>query len=134
MTSTIKWAALLALTAVLLGAFAAHGLQSRLSASALQSFQTGVRYQMWHALALLILAALYGNKLIPGYRAIARLWLSGIILFSGSIYLLSTGRIWEADLSWLGPVTPLGGLLLIGGWAWLFVSMFRQKQTKIPQN
>jgi len=91
-------ATLLALSAVVLGALGAHALEGSLSAQALDSYKTAVRYQMWHALALLFL-----------------------ILFSGSIYLLSTQALWGDAPGWLGPLTPLGGGALIAGWAVLFV-------------
>jgi len=114
-------ATLLALSAVVLGALGAHALEGSLSAQALDSYKTAVRYQMWHALALLFLS-LCGNTL-PGLKLIFRFWLTGIILFSGSIYLLSTQALWGDAPGWLGPLTPLGGGALIAGWAVLFVGL-----------
>lgn len=97
---------------VVLGAFAAHVLEKQLTSDELSSFQTGVRYQIYHALALLILAVLPLNKT----SLLARLFIGGIVLFSGSIYLLTLDRLMGVDLSFLGWVTPIGGLALITAW------------------
>jgi uncharacterized membrane protein YgdD (TMEM256/DUF423 family) len=100
--------------AVALGAFAAHALRSRLSAELLVTFETGVRYQAYHALALLGV----GLWTRPGApRAVhwgGALLLAGIILFSGSLYALALSGVRA-----LGAITPLGGLALLGGWAFL---------------
>ncbi len=103
-----------ALLAVALGAFAAHGLKARLAPDLLAVFETGVRYQMYHALALLAAAWAVGKW--PGNLASAGGWLfvAGTLLFSGSLYALSLG-----GPRWLGPVTPLGGLAFLAGWACL---------------
>ena len=103
-----------ALVAVALGAFAAHGLKARLAPDLLAVFETGVRYQMYHALALLGAAWAVGKW--PGGAASAGGWLfvAGTLLFSGSLYALSLG-----GQRWLGPVTPLGGLAFLAGWACL---------------
>jgi uncharacterized membrane protein YgdD (TMEM256/DUF423 family) len=102
------------LLAVGLGAFGAHGLRGRLSAEELAIFETGVRYQMYHSLALLLVAVLVlrggaGSSPLAGWAFSA-----GILLFSGSLYLMAfTGA------RWLGPVTPLGGVAFLAGWAFL---------------
>jgi uncharacterized membrane protein YgdD (TMEM256/DUF423 family) len=102
--------ALLAGLGVALGAFGAHGLRTILDARALGWWQTAVEYQMWHALGLLAVAGLrVGRRGLP-----ALLLGTGTILFSGSLYLMAL-----TGLRWLGAVTPLGGLLLIAGWALL---------------
>ncbi len=119
MKKWISTAALLALTAVVLGALGAHALEEKLDPAQLESFKTGVRYQMWHALALLLLPALPLNK---GKNQIAWLWTLGILLFSGSIYLLSTRLLHGWPVAWLGPVTPVGGLLFMAGW--LLLALF----------
>jgi uncharacterized membrane protein YgdD (TMEM256/DUF423 family) len=103
-------AALLGALGVTLGALGAHGLQTRLSAEQLASWDTAVRYHVLHSVALLALALFAtasGRSIqLPGW-----LFTLGIVLFSGSIYLLVlTGQ------RWLGPLTPLGGLCLIAGW------------------
>ncbi|TFI56521.1 DUF423 domain-containing protein [Sphingomonas parva] len=102
--------ALLAGLGVALGAFGAHGLRDVLDARALGWWQTGVDYQMWHALALVALASLRGVRtgLPAGLLAV------GTIVFSGSLYLMAL-----TSARWLGAVTPVGGLLMIAGWALL---------------
>lgn len=102
--------AMLAGLGVALGAFGAHGLKSMLEPQALGWWQTAVQYQMWHALALLAMAALRDVRTgLP-----AGLMGAGVLLFSGSLYAMAlTGA------RWLGAVTPLGGLLLIAGWCLL---------------
>lgn len=96
---------------VALGAFAAHGLKSRLSAEMLQIFEVGVRYQMYHALALL--AAAWASSRWPGMSVTAAGWLflAGTVIFSGSLYLLSV-----TGLRWLGAITPIGGVAFLLGW------------------
>ncbi len=116
--------------AVIFGAFGAHALKEHLSPEQLTSFETGVRYQFYHAFALLILAQLMykrKNKLI---HYAGWLFISGTALFSGSIYLLALRDIVGFSAGWLGPVTPIGGTLLIIGWALLFVSSFKDNEFK----
>jgi uncharacterized membrane protein YgdD (TMEM256/DUF423 family) len=101
-----------AFIAVALGAFGAHGLRGRLVPDMLSVFEIGVRYQMYHALALLGLAGVAAR--LPGGAVAAAGWLfvAGTVLFSGSLYALSlTGQ------RWLGAVTPLGGAAFLAGWA-----------------
>jgi uncharacterized membrane protein YgdD (TMEM256/DUF423 family) len=99
--------------AVIAGAFAAHGLKARLSPDALSIFETGARYHMYHALAMALAA------LIPERRA-AIAFLAGICLFSGSLYLLAL-----SGMSFLGAVTPFGGLCFIAGWGLLAWRAFK---------
>ena len=98
-----------------LGAFGAHGLKTRLSPEMLTVFETGVRYQMYHALALLVTSAVIGHmgstRLLAGA---GWLFVAGIVLFSGSLYALAL-----TGVSTLGAITPLGGLAFLGGWACL---------------
>jgi uncharacterized membrane protein YgdD (TMEM256/DUF423 family) len=110
-----------ALGAVALGAFAAHGLKSRLTPEMLAVFETGVRYQMYHALALLATAWAYSKW--PGAMTAAGGWLFvvGTLFFSGSLYGLAL-----AGLRWLGPVTPIGGLAFLAGWACLAWAAWKQ--------
>lgn len=106
--------AVLAMVGVALGAFGAHALRGRLSPEDLSIFETGVRYQMYHALALLFLGWAWTRW--PGTLTSAAGWLFvlGICVFSGSLYLLVlTGQ------RWLGAVTPLGGLAFLAAWALL---------------
>lgn len=105
---------------VALGAFGAHGLRGRVSPDDLEIFQTGVRYHMYHALALLAVAWI-GTR-VPGAGVGIAGWLfvAGILVFSGSLYLLVLSGI-----RWLGAITPLGGLALLAGWLILAWSVWR---------
>lgn len=112
--------------AIILGAFGAHALKEVLDANQLTSFETGVKYQMYHALFLLFL----GNSNLVSENAkksIYFLILSGVILFSGSIYLLATKNISNIDFSIIGILTPIGGLLMIIGWILLFLNIINKK-------
>ena len=108
-------AAILAAGAIGLGAFGAHGLSDVISPKALSSFETAVRYQMYHALALLIIGSTISIS-INTRRWVYLFFISGVFLFSGSIYFLSLREIWPFSVAILGPITPIGGLLLILGW------------------
>ena len=113
-------AAMFGFTGVALGAFAAHGLKTQLSADYLAVFQTGVHYQMLHALALLALAALW-ERLAPRLLLAAGIcFCVGILLFSGSLYALTLSGIGA-----LGVITPVGGLLFLVGWACLGLAAWR---------
>ena len=119
-------ATLLGLLGVVLGAFAAHGLRSVLTDSALESFQTGVRYQIYHAFFLFIIGL--NSHLSPLQKKyIFSLTLAGILLFSVSIYLLATNPLTSIDFAFLGPITPIGGLLLIFAWGFLLFGLIRYK-------
>ncbi len=103
-------AAALGSSAILLGAFGAHGLRSRVSAEGIANWNTAATYHLAHALAILALA-LFANATGRSVTLPAGLFATGIVFFSGSIYLLVlTGQ------KWLGPITPLGGLLMAAGW------------------
>lgn len=122
--SILTTAGILGGIAVILGALGAHALKDLLSEAQVSSFNTAVRYQMWHAIALLALALL-ANK-IKGIKGIFWSWLSGVILFSGSIYLLNLDELMGLDLGFLGPITPLGGLAMILGWILLIIGARRK--------
>ena len=115
---------ILGLLAVVLGAFGAHGLKESLTPEALNSFKTGVRYQMYHALLMLVAATSFS---LPekALKVLFYLLLSGILLFSGSIYLLTTRPLTDIDISAIAWVTPIGGALLIAGWALLVFNFIR---------
>ena len=112
-----------ALLAVLLGAFATHALKAHFSAEVLKSFQTGIRYMMYHGLALIIFSKISWAR----NPIIYRLFFWGIILFSFSIFILCIAKLTPFDFSWLGPVTPIGGGLLIMGWALLLLKTYQNK-------
>lgn len=109
--------------AVLLGAFGAHGLKATLSPELLATFETGVRYHMFHALALCAVGWLVDRRPdLPAARLAGMLFVAGIVVFSGSLYALAlTGR------SWLGAITPIGGVAFILGWAALAVAAGRAR-------
>ena len=121
----IKFAIFFAVTAVALGALGAHALKEVLTKSQLHSFETGVRYQLFHALALLVLA-LNTEKFNQHLKKSLTLMTAGICCFSFSIYLLSIPEAVGISLSFLGPITPIGGLLLISAWLLLFFSIKKQ--------
>ncbi|MEL6856121.1 MAG: DUF423 domain-containing protein [Cyanobacteria bacterium J06607_13] len=105
-------ASILGALAVMGGAFGAHALKGKLSESALGSFETGIRYQMYHAIALLLVALLISQyPQVKGFGVAGWGFVVGVVLFSGSLYGLSL-----ANIKALGPVTPLGGLAFIIGW------------------
>jgi uncharacterized membrane protein YgdD (TMEM256/DUF423 family) len=112
--------------AILLGAFGAHALKKVLVAEQLVTFETGVRYQMYHALFLLLVSVLPAVT-EKAKKTLLTLVLSGIILFSGSIYLLATNDITPVNFKVIGFLTPIGGLLLIGAWTVLFIQNFKKK-------
>jgi len=119
-------AASLGALAVILGAFGAHGLKAKISPDQLQVFETGVKYLFYHALALLFAALLFDKYRSPLLIYAAYAFLVGIVLFSGSLFLLAN-KDWLgiASWRWLGPVTPLGGLSFIIGWLLMAVGIWK---------
>lgn len=117
--------------AIALGAFGAHGLRKlTLSEDILRGFQTGVDYHLFHSGAFLVLG-LWGASLMD--RRLVRvamffLW-AGLFLFSGSLYLLTAAKLLRWPYAWVGPITPIGGTLLIMGWAWLGYSFLKGDRT-----
>ncbi len=117
-------ASIFGVLAVILGAFAAHGLENKVSTDAIDTFQTGVRYQMYHALLLLFIAnTSYLNVVVK--KRILYLVILGVLLFSGSIYGLSTNSLTSFDFKSIAFITPVGGLLLILSWISMLVSFIR---------
>lgn len=122
----IAVAAFMGTVAIVLGAFGAHGLKEVLNESQLATFETGVKYQMYHALFLLFIGTTNliketTKKMILGLVSV------GVLFFSGSIYLLSTATVTGLSVKFLGPVTPLGGMLLIAAWMLLFAKILGKK-------
>ncbi|MBK7639241.1 MAG: DUF423 domain-containing protein [Bacteroidetes bacterium] len=118
---------LLAAVAVALGAFGAHGLKPKLSIEQLQTYETAVKYQFYHVFALIVIGILM--QIFPNLKlAIAGdFFLTGIILFCGSLYLLACKDLLglQSISKFIGPITPLGGLCFIIGWVILFVKVLR---------
>ena len=112
-----------ALLSVVLGAFASHFLKAYLDIQKFDAFETGIRYMMYHGLSLLILAGFEISK----NTVIFRLFFWGTVLFSSSIFLLCLQNFFSMDLSFLGPITPLGGTLLISAWIILIIRILKIK-------
>src|SRR5678816_691530 len=115
--------------AVVLGAFGAHGLEKITSdEKILHGFQTGVQYQMYHALALLLIAITFEKFQPKWIKWAGNCFITGIILFSGSLYLLSFLKIQESSaVKFVGPITPLGGIFFILGWLFLLIAAMEKK-------
>ncbi|CAD0001559.1 MULTISPECIES: DUF423 domain-containing protein [Flavobacterium] len=119
-------AALFGMIAIIFGAFGAHALKEILSPEQLTSFETGVRYQMYHAFFLFFVASRKELSL-KTLKVIYNLVLGGVLLFSGSIYLLTTKNVTSVDFKIIGFVTPIGGFLLIFAWFVLLATFFKKK-------
>jgi uncharacterized membrane protein YgdD (TMEM256/DUF423 family) len=122
-------AALLAATSVLIGAFGAHALKGQLSAQALGWVDTGVQYQQFHSLALLILAFMGRDSVVPGLEKAAYSFIIGVLLFSGSLYFLAL-----TDNRSLAILTPIGGLAFVVGWGMLIWCVARSDTDFGKQN
>ena len=116
----IPCAAILGFSGVACGAFGAHALKDQLSANSLQIWQTAVQYQIAHALAILAVGVLLSSKPSRILERAAGLFAVGVVIFSGSLYVLAI-----SGLTWLGAVTPLGGLCFLAGWALLGVGSLK---------
>lgn len=120
--------AILGLLGVVFGAFGAHGLKKIADADAVASFNTGVRYQMYHAFLVLLIGSSF--KLTQkAERILFYLLLIGVLLFSGSIYLLSVQDAIGVDFSSIALITPLGGMVLIFAWAYLLFNFLKENKT-----
>jgi uncharacterized membrane protein YgdD (TMEM256/DUF423 family) len=122
-------AAIFGALAVILGAFGAHGLEKiTTDEKILHAFQTGVQYQMYHALALLAVAIIFEKFPNRWIKWAGNSFIIGIILFSGSLYLLAILKVQESNaIKFVGPVTPLGGIFFIAGWLLLLTGIFNKK-------
>jgi len=122
-TTYIKLAAILGALTVVIGAFGAHGLEPVLTRyDHLDTYETAVKYQFYHTLAILLLGVLMRTFQEEKYLKYSVLcFFTGIIIFSGSLYVLSL-----TNLSWLGAITPLGGLAFILGWIFLFIGVWKK--------
>jgi len=117
---------ILGLLAIILGAFAAHGLENSITNDAMETFQTGVRYQMYHAIVLLFVGT---TQYITNTtkKKLYYLILIGVILFSGSIYGLATNELSSFNFKTIGFVTPIGGLFLIISWLLMLIDFIKIK-------
>ncbi|WP_291099339.1 MULTISPECIES: DUF423 domain-containing protein [unclassified Flavobacterium] len=122
----ISTGAIFGMLAIILGAFGAHALKKVLSIEELSTFETGVRYQMYHAFFLLFIGTISGLSQ-KTKKTIYYLVVFGVIFFSGSIYLLATNSITSFDFKIIGFITPLGGLLLILAWGVLLLNYINKK-------
>jgi uncharacterized membrane protein YgdD (TMEM256/DUF423 family) len=122
-------ASILGMLAIILGAFASHGLKDIISVELLQTFETGVRYQMYHAIVLLFIGMTpFFNEKTK--KLLFYLIVIGVLLFSGSIYGLATNELTSFNFKTFGFVTPIGGLLLILSWAIMFLKFLKIKSDK----
>lgn len=122
-------ACLFGMLAVVLGAFGAHGLKNLVELEAVATFETGVRYQMYHAFFLLALGLL-PSEVLKSKKAIYICTVVGVVLFSFSIYLLALNSLVAFDLKMLGVITPIGGLFLIAAWAMMGYGIMKSKNVK----
>ena len=122
----ISTAAILGAVAIILGAFGAHALKKILDVDQLATFETGVKYQMYHVLFLLFVGT---SQMVSekAKKGILYLVVLGVLFFSGSIYLLATNGLLGVDFKVIGFVTPIGGLLLIVAWIYLFADILKKK-------
>ncbi len=120
-------AAVLGAIAIVLGAFGAHGLKKLIAPEAITVFETGVKYQMYHALFLLFLGT---TPLVSDKAKNTILWfvVTGVVFFSGSVYFLACNVLFSFDFRKIGIITPIGGLLLILAWITLFLHLIKQKR------
>ncbi len=134
MDKRITIISILGATAVALGALGAHALKGKLDTGLitidqLNGFDTGVKYQMYHTLAMFLVLIMQKDHSSKYLNYAFNLFLSGIVLFSGSLYFLTTRHLIGADwLKFLGPVTPIGGLLFVAGWLMLTAALFSTKK------
>ena len=123
----LKLGALLGAISVVLGAFGAHTLKQFISEKSLLTFETGVRYQFYHAIALLFTGILYKEFSNKSLLWAGRMFCLGILLFSGSLYFLAIVNLTEnAGLKGIGAITPLGGACFIAGWILLFIGVSKK--------
>jgi uncharacterized membrane protein YgdD (TMEM256/DUF423 family) len=122
----LKAAALFGALAVILGAFGAHALKSQLSAEMLQAYETGVKYQFYHTIAMLAIGIIYATYPEKSIKWAATLFTIGIILFSGSLYTMALMSIKGITLGPVGIITPIGGLFFIIGWILLFAGLIKK--------
>ncbi len=123
----LKTGVLIGALSVALGAFAAHSLKESVSDYAVSIFETGVRYQFYHAFALLASGIFYKEFQNKFIKWSGKLFITGIILFSGSLYMLTFIKATvKPGYNWVGAITPIGGLCFIAGWLCLFLGVLKK--------
>lgn len=126
--SLLATAAIIGALSVALGAFGAHSLKAKLTTDGLETFETAVKYQFYHVFALMIVALVW--QYIPNNSLLSwssNLFLAGIIIFCGSLYLLTGFRAaGNNNMNWLGAITPIGGLSFIAGWICLAIAVLKK--------
>lgn len=122
----LKTSAFIGALSVILGAFAAHGLKQILSSELLLTFETAVRYQFYHVFVLLAIGILYKEYPVKFMKWAGNFFIAGMILFSGSLYLLCYVKHNQVDLNWIGAITPFGGAAFIAGWIMLFIAVTKR--------
>jgi uncharacterized membrane protein YgdD (TMEM256/DUF423 family) len=122
--------AIFGMIAIILGAFGAHALKKVLTMEQLSTFETGVRYQMYHALFLILIGTMT-NLSEKTKKIIYSLVVLGVVFFSGSIYLLATNSLTSFDFKTIGFITPIGGFLLISAWGILTFDFLKSNKKKI---
>jgi uncharacterized membrane protein YgdD (TMEM256/DUF423 family) len=138
LTRMIFWGTILAGLAVVFGAFGAHIIQPYLAVldvdpiktPPMQVFKTGVEYQFFHAIAIIITGILYKQKPTRMVSNAALIFIIGIILFSGSLYVITFGYVMQRDLGFIGAITPLGGLAFIIAWGLLAYAFSKKTHTR----
>jgi len=124
----LRTGAFFGMLSVILGAFAAHTLKGMISDHAIATFETGVRYQFYHSLALIMTGMLFKEFDYKVTKIAGLLFIAGIILFSGSLYCLTYLQASvNPGFRWIGAITPFGGLCFITGWIFLLLSFSRKK-------
>ena len=122
----LKLAAIIGALAVALGAFGAHALKKHATEYAIGIFETGVRYQFYHVIALLAVGILYKDFSNKWMVYAGWMFVIGMLLFSGSLYLLTYIKIIDKpSLNWFGAITPLGGVAFIAGWICMFIGVYK---------
>lgn len=138
LTRMIFWGIILAGLAVVFGAFGAHVIQPYLAVldvdpaktPPMQVFKTGVEYQFYHAFAIIITGILYKQKPTRMVSNAALIFMIGILLFSGSLYVITIGYVMQRDLAFVGAITPLGGLAFIVAWGLLAYTFSKKSHTR----
>ena len=125
--TSLQLACIFAALAVGFGAFAAHGLKNILSNATIVIFETCVKYQFYHAFALLGAGILYKDFNKKWIQLASNLFLVGILIFSSSLYLLCFSKQFNWGINWLGAITPIGGVFFILGWMFMFFGIFKNK-------